>query len=134
MILIVLGRDIIHFLYDERYHEAGVFLVISATSSAIAAQRTPFGMVLIATGDVAGHAVIKAVTAAARIAAVFIGYSYGGVVGMLMANVVVHAVIYPFDAWRLRLKGLWLPLFDIAVFVGYLMLGTLSYFTGPYLF
>jgi O-antigen/teichoic acid export membrane protein len=134
VVLIVLGRDIIHFLYDERYHEAGVFLVISATSSAIAAQRTPFGMVLIATGDVAGHAVIKGVTAAARIAAVFIGYSYGGVVGMLMADIATHAVIYPFEVWRLRPKGLWLPAFDLTVFAGYLGLGALSYFTGPYIF
>ncbi len=134
VVLIVLGRDIIHFLYDERYHDAGVFLVISATSSAIAAQRTPFGMVLIATGDVSGHAVIKAVTAVARVAAVFIGFSYYGVEGMLIADIAAQAVIYPFEAWRLKPKGLWLPMFDLTVFAGYLGLGSLSYFTGPYFF
>ncbi len=133
-ILIVLGRDLIHVMYDDRYHAAGLFLVISATSSAIAAQRTPFGMVLIATGDVFGHALIKGVTAFARVGAIFVGYSINGVVGMLIADIVAQAIIYPFEAWRLHSKGLWLPIFDLAVFSGYLAIGTLSFFTGPYFF
>ncbi|MGV6814803.1 MAG: oligosaccharide flippase family protein [Phycisphaerales bacterium] len=132
--LILFGRDIIYLLYDQRYHEAGVFLVVSATSSAIAAQRTPFSMVLIATGDVAGHAMIKVVTAFARVTAVIVGFSINGVVGMLMADIAAQAVIYPFEAWRLKPKGLWLPAFDLSVFAGYLALGVFSYLHGPFVF
>ena len=134
MILIVLGRDLIYYMYDDRYLEAGLFLVISATGSAIVSQRTPFGMVLIASGDVFGHAMVKGITAFARVSAVIIGFSINGVIGMLVGDIVAQGVIYPFEVWRLRRQGLWMPVFDIAVFAGYLAVGSFSYFVGPFLY
>jgi len=134
IILILFGRDLIHLMYDDRYQSAGLFLVILATGSAIACQRTLFGMVFIATGDIFGHTIIKAVAATAHILATISGYLMYGVIGMLIANVVAQAAIYPFEAWRLQRKGLWLPVFDLAVFAGYLVLGTISFYSGPYVF
>ena len=121
-------------MYDDRYLEAGLFLVISATGSAIVSQRTPFGMVLIASGDVFGHAMVKGITAFARVSAVIIGFSINGVIGMLVGDIVAQGVIYPFEVWRLRRQGLWMPVFDIAVFAGYLAVGSFSYFVGPFLY
>ncbi len=132
--LIVFGRDLITLMYDERYHSGGLFLLIMTTGSAIASQRTPFGMVLIATGDSFGHAVIMVVTAVSRIAAVVVGYKLNGVVGMLLADILAQAIIYPFEAWRLRRIGLWFPWFDVAVFAVYLVLGAGSFLVGPFIF
>ncbi len=132
LVLMFFGRELIHLMYDDRYQSAGLFLVIMATSAAINAQRTPFGMVLIATGDSFGHAIIMCVRAIARISAVYIGFSLYGIEGMLIADIGAQAVIYPFEAWRLRQNNLWFPVFDIMVFALYLALGALAYFTGPY--
>lgn len=134
VVLIVFGRDLITLMYDDRYLAAGGYLVIMATSAAVNAQRTPFGMVLIATGDSFGHAVIMFVRACARMAAVYIGFRMYGIEGMLIADIAAQGVIYPFEAWRLHKKKLWMPMFDLLVSVGFLMLGWLSYTTGPYLF
>ncbi len=131
-ILILFGYDLVGWLYDDRYAAAGGFLVLSATGAAIASVRTPFGMVLIATGDSFGHAVIMVVTACVRVGAVFVGFWYNGVVGMLVADIVAQGVIYPFEIWRLRPKGLWFPLFDGAAFLGYLVLGWIGYVMGPF--
>ena len=131
-VLIVFGFDIVNWLYDDRYAVAGGFLVLSATGAAIASIRNPFGMVLIATGDSFGHAVIMGVTAGVRVAGVFVGFWYNGVVGMLVADIVAQGLIYPFEVWRLRPKGLWFPLFDCVAFSGYLLLGAFSYMAGPF--
>ncbi len=132
--LIIFGRDLISLMYDDRYHSAGLFLLIMATGSAIASQRTPFGMVLIATGDSFGHAVVMVVTAVSRVAAVIGGYKLNGVIGMLLADILAQAVIYPFEAWRLKRLGLWFPKFDLVVFASYLVLGVSSYVFGPFFF
>ena len=134
LVLIVLGRDLIALMYDDRYLSAGVYLVIMATSASISSQRTPFGMVLIATGDSFGHAVIMFVRAIARMGAVYLGFTMYGIEGMLIADIAAQGLIYPFEAWRLHKRGLWMPMFDVLVSAGFLAIGWLSYSTGPYFF
>ena len=131
VILILFGRELIAFMYDERYMQAGEFLVIVSTGRAISAQRSMFGMVMISVGDSFGHAMIMTIFSIARISAVIMGFHYGGVVGMLAAVAATVIIIYPFEVWRLRRVGLWLPGFDMVIFSFYALLGVFSFVFGP---
>ena len=133
-LLILFGRELITLMYDDRYMQAGTFLIIGATGSAVAAQRALYGMVLISVGDSFGHSILMTARAVARISAVIVGFHYGGVLGMLTADAITNLVLYPLEAWRLRLHGLWFPGFDLIVFSAYAAIGILSYFAGPLLF
>ncbi len=129
LVLILFGREIIQFLYDPRYDEAGVFLVVLATAGAITTQRTPFGMTLLAVGDSYGHALIKFATTFVNITALIAGFALYGVVGMLVGGVVSQLIVYPIEAWRLRKNGLWLPMIDLLVISIYLVVGSFSLFS-----
>lgn len=127
--LILFGQSLIDWMYDERYSAAGGYLGIMAIGGGIAALRTPFGMVLLSTGDSRGHSLIMTITAAVRVVATVIGFGMAGVEGMLIANVLSQFLIYPIEAWRLRRVGLWTPGFDLATFSLYVLLGTYVLFT-----
>ena len=124
--LIVFGKEVIALLYDDRYQDAGLFLKLLALGAAIHCLRTPFGMLLISTGDSFGHSLITTSKAIGSIMSTVVGFLLGGVEGMLIANIAVLILIYPIDAWRLRKKGLWMPAFDLAAVTYFLMLGFLS--------
>lgn len=126
MLFILFGRHIIDLMYDPRYAEAGLYLVVIATGGAIVSVRMPFGMTLMSVGDSFGHSVNMAIMAAAKIAAILIGFGLSGVVGMLIADVLSNFVVYPFEALRLRRVGLWMPGFDLSCFSLYLLVGAFS--------
>ncbi len=46
-----------------------------------------------------------------------------GLLGVLIAEIVARCVSFPFEAWRLRSKGVWMPIFDLSVFSGVYWLG-----------
>ncbi len=129
--LIVFGKQVIGLLYDARYHESGLYLVILATSVAVSSLRVPFGMTLLSVGDSKGHSINMSVMAASRIVVMLAGYRMGGVVGLLIADIFAQFIVYPFEAWRLNRHGLWSPIFDVVCVTCYLALGYLSF--GEYL-
>jgi O-antigen/teichoic acid export membrane protein len=130
--IIIFGREIIELMYDERYRQAGIFLVVSAVGAGIGSVRMPFSMVLISVGDTFGHAIIMFFKAIFGVGGVVIGYFYGGAVGMLVGVVAGQTLQYPFEAWRLQRAGVWMPTFDIVTIVLYLMIGYVSFMYGPF--
>ncbi|MEM7362970.1 MAG: hypothetical protein AAF525_03035, partial [Pseudomonadota bacterium] len=132
--MIFLGRDLVAVMYNEKYQEAGTYLVLIAMTSAISAPRSQAIWVCLATADGFGHTLTRTVATIARIAGVFFGYHLYGVVGMIVADVAAQLVLYPFEAWRLQRQRLWFPLLDLTILIVYLSAGALSYFYGPFLF
>lgn len=127
MLLIVLGQPIIALLYDQRYRDAGLYLSIMSVGAALSAVREPFGMALLAVGDSASHTINMSALAFFRVAGMVLGFHAGGVVGMLMADVIAEMCVYPVEAWRLKKHGLWFPRFDLAAFGIYSALGGAVY-------
>lgn len=119
--IILFSNPIVVLLYDERYSEVGGFLSVLAINSAIASLRTPFGMTLISCGDSFGHSIIMSSTAIASIALTVVGFWLGGVYGMLVSMIITQIVVYPIEAWRLQINNLWMPLFDGAAFLYYIL-------------
>lgn len=127
VLLILFGVPLIGLMYDDRYAQAGGFLVILSVAGALSSMRIPFGMSLLAVGDSYGHAYVNFIAALVNITGVIIGYTLGGVNGMLIAGVVAQVVVYPIEAWRLQRHKLWLPVLDVLMGVLYLGLGVISY-------
>ncbi|MFT3928824.1 MAG: oligosaccharide flippase family protein [Spongiibacteraceae bacterium] len=127
LVLILFSQPIISLLYDERYHAAGLYLMVMAVGAAMSSLRDPFGMTLLAIGDSASHFINMIAMATFRLSGVFIGYRMGGVLGMLIADVIAEACVYPVEAYRLRKHNLWFPAFDIFSYAFYALVGVLSY-------
>lgn len=132
LLMIIFSRDIVGVLYDDRYLTAGVYLGIMAVSAAISAHRAPFSMILLSLGDGYGHAWTKGMSAVTRVGGVFFGYQVGGVLGMLVGDVVAQLLLYPVEALRLKKWGLWRPFFDVSIFVFFIVFGLLSFIHGPF--
>jgi O-antigen/teichoic acid export membrane protein len=130
MLLIVLGQPIIALLYDQRYQDAGLYLSIMSVGAALSAVREPFGMALLAVGDSASHTINMSALAFFRVAGMVVGFHAGGVVGMLIADVIAEMCVYPVEAWRLSKHGLWFPRFDLSAFGIYSALGGAVYWLG----
>lgn len=127
-LLILFGDRCIYWLYDDRYGSAGPYLLIISLGGALTSLRTPFGMALIAVGDTRGHSINMGVLMVTRVSGMILGFSYGGVVGMLLADILAEMCVYPIEAWRLRKHGLWSPLFDFLGFSVYVLVGCISWF------
>ncbi|MEM6891358.1 MAG: oligosaccharide flippase family protein [Pseudomonadota bacterium] len=92
--LSLIAPALIETLYDPRYLDAGPFLSLIALSNAIAVLPLVYQKVLLALGDSRTHAFISMVASGLRIAAVFIGLWYGGVLWMLIADAIVLLFVF----------------------------------------
>ena len=125
--LILFAKPLISLLYDDRYRDAGIYLSVLAVNSAITSLRTPFGMTLISRGDSYGHSLIMFAIAALGIVSTLVGFALGGVYGMLVAAIVTQLAVYPIEAWRLHMSGMWMPRFDLLTAGYYLTLAVCVY-------
>jgi len=128
LILIFFSQPIISTLYDQRYQAAGLYLLVLSVGAALSSLRDPFGMTLLAIGDSAGHTINMTAMAVFRISGVIVGYAAGGIIGMLVADVIAEACVYPVEAYRLKKHNLWFPVFDIFSYAFYSCAGLFAYY------
>lgn len=122
---IMLGQPIIALLYDERYEQAGVFVVVLSVSTAVQMLRVFFAQTMFVKGDSYGHAFVMFFSSVLQILGVVLGYFAGGVVGMLWGGVIAEAIIYPISIYRVRRHKVWVPSIDVILFILYISLGAL---------
>lgn len=105
LMLAAVGPWLIGVLYDPRYAEAGSYLTLLALANAIAVLPLVYQKTLLALGDSRTHAAVTGTASALRIAAVFLGFWAGGVVGMLLADAVALLVVFALSAAIARRRG-----------------------------
>jgi O-antigen/teichoic acid export membrane protein len=121
-IFIFLGDDIVRFLYDDRYVEAGWMLQVLAAGTLVGVIGVTYDNVLIAKGKTFAVAALNGLYLVILITAIFMGNRYYGQQGLVLGIAAVGWLIYPFKAlWLARLK-LWqaeidLPAIGIATIV-----------------
>ncbi len=120
LICIIFGEQIIALLYDERYHQAGIYFVILSTSTAIRMMRVFFAETMFVKDDSYGHAFVMFFSSGLHILGVVFGYLAGGIVGMLLGGVVAELLIYPLAVIRVRRHGVWVPSIDLVMILIYL--------------
>jgi O-antigen/teichoic acid export membrane protein len=82
-VVILLGKPIVDFLYDARYHAAGDYLVALALANAIGAVSAGYNSAILAVGKASTYFHLIALSAVLRVAGVATGFEFYGVLGML---------------------------------------------------
>jgi len=104
LFLSFIARELIDLMYDDRYTMAGVFLSIMALNGAAGVLSMPYQNALLAAGQSRAHAIIMGLAAVLKITGAFVGFNFGGVVGMLavigFANALVLVVAALLAHWR----------------------------------
>jgi O-antigen/teichoic acid export membrane protein len=128
LICILFGQHIIAFLYDSRYHQAGIYFVILSTSTAIRLMRVFFAETMFVKDDSYGHAFVMFFNSGLHILGVVFGYLIGDIIGMLWGGVVAELLIYPLAVLRVRRHRVWVPSIDLLMIVVYVSLaGYITY-------
>jgi O-antigen/teichoic acid export membrane protein len=112
-ILVVLGPELIGFLYDDRYIAAGWMVQIVAAGMILSVIIAPIELVILASGDSRRHLFNLVCRSLAMLPAVVLGGWLWGMVGIIVGMAVAPLLYYPMMAILIRRYNLWMPWFDL---------------------
>lgn len=116
--LFAFGGDLlVVFLYDERYHLAGPYLVLLSISIIPRLIAGAYGFVLIANGNSRDYTILTSGSAFFRMGALVLGIQNFGILGAIFAPVLVDFLTYPFQIYYVRRYKGWYGLYDIGLLV-----------------
>lgn len=113
VIFILFGSHLMEMLYDERYRGSGVMLEQLAIGSLVACIWGSYSGILLAMGKVAAMTSLMAIQVVCQLGAIYIGYHYWGVTGMVMGVAAANWILYPINAFVMSRVGLWQPKLDL---------------------
>jgi O-antigen/teichoic acid export membrane protein len=113
LLLYLIGPELVRFLYDDRYWDAGWMLQVLALGALISAVMTPAESVLVARGDSFRHMLLQGVEATAKLTCIAVGYWLAGTPGLLIGYALSGLLQYPFLAAFIQRQGVWLPGLDL---------------------
>ncbi len=112
VLFVFFGTQLMGMLYDERYHESGRMLELLAAGSLVGCVWGSYSGVLLAMGKVATMTALTAIQVICQFGGMYIGYQYGGGVGIVMGIAAANWVMYPVHAIVMYRNGLWQPKLD----------------------
>ncbi|WP_299594179.1 oligosaccharide flippase family protein [uncultured Microbulbifer sp.] len=115
LIFVVFGKEIINFLYDERYINAGWMLEALALGVAIRV-ATKVGPFLLSRGDSRTFTTLVALKTVIVFSCMLGGWHLFGVPGVIYGTVVAGIVNYFFEVAVYRRHNLWLWKLDLSFF------------------
>lgn len=130
--LFALGGDFtITFLYDERYHLAGPLLVLLSISVAPRIITGGYSFILIANGNSRDYTILTSGTAILKIGVFILAIKSYGLVGAVLASVLVDIIIYPFQVYYIRRYRGWHPLHDLGFMALIILISGLALWNSP---
>ncbi len=116
LFFILFGEAFIQLLFNDEWEAAGWMLRILGFGSIVSAIGLSYDSVLLALGKTFQVAMIMAFQFVILIAALYIGFKYGGEQGLVIGLACLPWLTYPFRAlWVARYK-LWQPEIDLPAF------------------
>lgn len=115
-LLIVAGPEIIGFMYDDRYADAGRMLQLLGAGAILQAIFIPIEAVLMASGDSFRHMALQVIKFTALLLAMSFGGYYYGATGIILGFSLSHILYYPFLAGLVRRYHVWFPGLDAIAF------------------
>jgi O-antigen/teichoic acid export membrane protein len=113
-LLAIFGRDLVGFLYDPRYAEAGWMLQILAVGMLGTVVSSSAERVLLARGDSFSHMILQACQATLLLGGMWVGGQLMGLRGLLIGVSAARLLAYLPLAVLIRRHGVWQPAFDSA--------------------
>ena len=126
-VLAVWGGDIVRFLYDPRYHDAGWILRALAVGGIFEVVALTCSPVLLAVGDSFRHMVPIITRCIMLTVAMLVGYRLGGQSGLIVGVASASILNYPVVAWAVNKYRAWTPGLDLLCLIGcmvFIALGT----------
>lgn len=112
---IFLGEILVKHLYDPRYAQAGWMLQILAMGPLVGVLSRSYGGVLWAKGKASTNTKLVSVQVVVQWSAMFIGYYFWGIRGVIMSFPVSTWAMYPLNILVYKKLGLWQPEIDVPV-------------------
>jgi len=117
VLLVFWGEELIYFLYDDRYSEAGWMLEVLSLGMLIGVLRGSYAGVLMALGKTGISTLLLGVQVCIKLSAMLIGSHLGGQIGMIFGLAFASSIIYPVDIFVYSRFSLWQPELDIPVII-----------------
>ena len=114
LLLYLIGPELMHLLYDDRYNDAGWMVQILAVGALVSIVLMPAESVLIARGDSYHHMLLQGIAAIAMATCIATGYTLAGTPGLLIGYALSGLLRYPFLAAYIQPHNVWLPKLDLA--------------------
>jgi O-antigen/teichoic acid export membrane protein len=111
------GPEIVDFLYDDRYHEAGWMLQILAVGAIGRVVTLSAENIALARGNSFQHMWLQVSHAGLLVICMAIGAATHGVVGLLVGTSIARILGYLPLIPLVRANGVWLPMMDAAAFI-----------------
>ncbi len=118
---------LVTFLYDARYHLAGPILTLYAFASATKILPLVFNFGLLAKGESKTHFKCIGVTAFSNVLALTLGYTFFGLVGLIVSPALASLVGHLYTSITIRKTGWVSSLPDIYFFLIMFAFATLSF-------
>lgn len=113
-LLVVWGREVVEFLYDDRYIAAGPMVQVLALAAVFHVVFEPVGSVLLAVGDSYRHMLLQLTRSIVIITCISVGGYVGGAMGIIWGYAASSVLYYPILARFAHRYRVWLPLLDAA--------------------
>ncbi|MFC1876750.1 oligosaccharide flippase family protein [Thermodesulfobacteriota bacterium] len=127
-ILLILGQDLITFLYDPRYQEAG-WMLQTLSAGIIILIGTALGPIVLSFGDSYLHMKLIAVKVFFIFSSMLVGGHYFGTNGVIIGVACSSLFYYPIQSIVYLKYSVWFPFLDaIVIFLPILIVFVVMYF------
>lgn len=113
LFFIIFGKELISFLYDDRYVDAGWMLQTLPLGGLVGVLSLTYDNVLLAKGQVFAITILLAFQIGVQLTAMFLGFEWGGQQGVVVGLATVAWITYPLKAFFLVRLSLWQPEIDL---------------------
>lgn len=117
LVLVFLGKQLIDWLYDDRYIEAGWMLQVLAIGLLARTLSVTYGDVLMAKGKTFTMAVLLVISTAIQFTAMILGFQWAGYHGLIIGIAATQWLTYLVDIFCYSQLGLWQPELDLPIAV-----------------
>lgn len=110
------GQPLVHVLYDVRYAQAGIIVVMIACAQMPLVVGMTYDQSALAAGDARCYFWVMAARAAAQSGAFLAGAAYWGLGGALAGQALAYLAMHPLLVWLARRHRAWDALHDVVFF------------------
>ena len=101
--VVFVSEPLVQLLYDERYHDAGSFVVAVTLTSSVSLISAGYNNALLALGESKTYLWIMTLTAVIRIVGLTVGFEIFGIMGMIVGIGIANLAVLPI-VWLTMIK------------------------------